>query len=164
MLMMQFTASSRRACSLSSSTDAATAALCGMVTESPATSHRRISSSADGAAPGATSKAKDCQDAPSPSTAKAALCKTGESEWATGLPITPTMVVPGPSRRRASSMVRDSNAGSATSGKPARLAERLVCQLLRVGVREGHDAVLLHEDEVEPGPGRWVEGRVHGVL
>ncbi len=126
MLTTQFTASRCRACSLNSSTDSATAALCGMVTDNPVISCRRISSSADGAVPGATSKAKDRQDEPRPSAANAALCKTGESEWATGLPITPTIVWSGPSTRRASSMVQ----GSATSGKPARLRELLVGLLL----------------------------------
>ena len=49
MLTMQFTASSRRATSVHSSTRSATAALWGMVTERPLMSARRMATSASAA-------------------------------------------------------------------------------------------------------------------
>ncbi len=101
---MQFTASKRRATSVHSSTRAATSALCGMVTDSPLMSARRIAANASAACPGGTSKASDRQASASPSAAKAALCSRGDSEWAIGLPMTPTNRARGPASARAPSM------------------------------------------------------------
>ena len=88
------------ATSLHSSTRAATSALCGIVTDSPLRSARRMAASASAACPGGTSKAKERQVPPSPRAAKAALCSSGESEWATGLPMTPTSRVAAGTRPR----------------------------------------------------------------
>ena len=118
-MLTQFTASSRRAVSLHSSTRAATAALCGMVTDSPRMPAARIASSAAAASPGATSKAKERQRPARPRAAKALACSSGESEWATGLPITPTIVTSGPASRRASSIV---SGVTSAQGRPRDLA------------------------------------------
>ena len=125
-----------------------------MVTDSPRTPARRIASSALGASPGATSKANERQRAASPRAANALLWSSGESEWATGLPMTPTIVTSGPDSWRASSIVGTLTGGS---GEPTGLRQLLVGQLFGKGVGEGERAVLLHQHEVAP-PTRW---RVH---
>src|SRR5271155_1382593 len=122
-----------------------------MVTDRPLMSARRIDSRAPAASPGLTSKAKERQVAPSPSAANPALCKRGDSEWAIGLPITPTTRAPGPASARASSIVTGGPVPDPASGEPTALGQLLVGQLLGVGVREGHHAVLLHQGEIQPG-------------
>src|ERR1700722_15684153 len=110
-----------------------------MVTESPLMSARRMASSAEAASPAGTSKACECQVASSPSAAKAALCSTGDSEWAIGLPMTPTRRTSGAAWARASSTLTSALAPG--SGEATALGQLLVGQLLGVGVGEGHRAV-----------------------
>src|ERR1019366_2896348 len=61
-----------------------------MVTDSPAIFMARIPSRAAAVDPAPTGNATDTQS--SPRASKAALCSSGDSEWAMGSPITPTTV------------------------------------------------------------------------
>ena len=133
----QLTAPSRRA-TVAALVDqpAATSALCGMVTDSPRMSARRMASSAPARRPAGTSKAKDRHSPSSPSAAKAVLCSSGDSEWATGLPMTPTIVTPGPSV--LPDAVHRHGGTAAAQGSPRDLRQLLVGQLLGVGVGERH--------------------------
>ncbi len=119
-LITQLTAPSRPATALRSSMRAATSALCGMVTETPATPRARRPSSAAATFPAATSNPTEIQL--SPSAAKAALCRRGEREWRTGEPMTPTTVVrasvqPGPGT--AADAISPPHAAVPTSRWPA---------------------------------------------
>src|SRR5580698_9155517 len=121
-----------------------------------------MSASAAAASPGSTSKANERQRSPSPMAPNAELCRSGESEWATGLPITPTMWTPGPTSARACAIVRDTPGGD--SGETTGLRQLFVRQLLGVRVGERHDAVLLDEHEVEPRSLWRVDRRGEGIV
>ena len=99
----QLTAPSRAAVGLQVSTAAATSSLWGMVTDRPAMPRVRAPASAAAACPAGTANPTETQS--SPSSAKAALWSRGDSECATGYPITPTTRVAADSPSRPSGSV-----------------------------------------------------------
>ena len=99
----QLTAPSRAAKGDRRATRRAASSLWGMVTESPRRPSVLAPARAAAVWPAGTRNPTETQSRPS--SAKAVLCRSGESEWATGSPMTPTTVV-----------AADSPAGTAADG------------------------------------------------
>ena len=134
----------RRRGGASSSTAAATSSLCGVVTESPRNPRTRIASSAAPAVPGATSKATYTQS--KPADRKAALWIAGDSEWATGEPITAATFIPATGGRSLAALLAHASGRQSTGRRRRR---RDVGGVLLTGGGEGVSTILVGEDVVE---------------
>ena len=159
----QLTAPSRSATADRRSTRAATASLWGMVTDRPRMPRARAPARASA---GAARPAPGSPPTPSRARARRRRCcaDAGDSEWATGSPITPTTAVAADSRRgrrRTGALGIDASLAR-RSGQAALFGQGLVGLLLGEGVGEGLGAVGLHHHEVQPGPGGRVEGGLEG--
>src|SRR5690606_20351959 len=135
----QFTAPSAAATGDSSSTAAAAASLCGIVTDIPLMPRGTIDRTAASPCSGATSNAQNTQS--SCRAAKAALWSAGESEWRTGWPMTAATWVAADTSRGVVIGCSEDPRGAGLVAHP----EELV-----VVVGEEVAAVGVGEDVVEP--------------